>query len=161
MSCSHADFPLFCPFSAFRTEVSCPVVMRTSPFFAYFRHLGRKFSSQRLYRLPAVLPIFGVLAGSFLPKALQTSGCFVCLRGFIRKFLSLRRCRLPSFFVKSRIECKYPLEKCCGLLREPQRWPAGTTKPARTAAERGDRLSRPRECTGARPVNISVIACGS
>ena len=60
-----ADFRTQGLFSAFCTEVSCPVPLLTSVPKACFLCFGRKFSAQPAYRLPSQGSVFGVLDGSF------------------------------------------------------------------------------------------------
>ena len=60
-----ADFRTQGLFSAFCTEVSCPVPLLTSVPKACFLCFGRKFSAQPAYRLPSSGPVFCISDGIF------------------------------------------------------------------------------------------------
>ena len=65
LSCTLADFRTNASFSAFCTEVSCPVPLLTSVPKACFLCFGRKFSAQPAYRLPSSGPVFCISDGIF------------------------------------------------------------------------------------------------
>ena len=74
-----ADFRIQGLFSAFCTEVSCPVPLLTSVPMPRFRRFVRKFHALCPCRLPYQDLVFGVLYGSFMPCALadfRTQGLF-------------------------------------------------------------------------------------